>query len=436
MFHFQKFLSVAVLVGMVMAVLGGMVMAEEKITLTIWDFKYGEVNGAQPVMKKIDDMFMEANPDIIVDHQAQPYNEGQYYELLRAAAAANDGPDVALMHSGPNVTTLAEVLVRLDEHVAPWKDEISEYVWKVSSVNRNPEEGIALMPITVQGYGIYYNKALFKQAGLDPETPPKDYESFMNACEALKAAGIVPMLEQGKGYPKSVNYMGRLLLTNAYPQEDLLKGLMDGSVNFTDPEFVGAWKLLEEMRAKEYFDPEAPGLSYWSDVRPKFRNGKGAMIYGLLSDIAHWKEFSDALGKDNVGFIPNVNMPGLPAQDRIAFHGAGIGYSVFTWSKHQEAALKYVEFYAREGAVVLLQDLGALVPNLKLDLSSLDYPALKEILMYVEKSPSPTYDKFIPVSLATMVEQNQSALWMNGEITFEEFIQNIQEELEFAREDQ
>ncbi len=435
MSYFQKFVLVGILFSLVVFAMGVPVFAED-VTLTIWDFKYGEVEGAQPVMKKIDELFMQKNPGIIVDHQAQPFNEGQYYELLRAAAAANEGPDVALFHSGTNVDVLAEVLVKLDDYIAPWKDEITDFSWKASSVNQNPEEGVALMPITVQGFGIYYNKELFKQAGLDPEIPPKDYESFMKACEALKAAGIVPMLEQRKGYPKSVQYMGRMLLANAYPTEEALRGIMEGRTNFADAEFVATMKLLDEMQMKGYFDPEASGLSYWGDVRPRFHSGKGAMIYGLLSDIAHWKEFSDALGKENVGFFPNVNMPGQPAQDRLAFQGAGIGYGIFTWSKHQEAAVKYAEFYAREGAVVLMQDLGALVPNTKLDISSLDYPALKDILSYIETTPTATYDRFMPGSLTKMVEQNQSALWMNGEITFDEYIQNIQEELEFAREDQ
>ncbi len=432
---FQKTISLGLFVGLAVLTLGSLVYAEE-VTLTIWDFKYGEVEGAQPVMKKIDEMFMKAYPDIKIDHQAQPFNDGQYYELLRAAAAANEGPDIALFHSGRSATVLAEVLVRLDDYIAPWRDEITEFSWKACAVNQNLEEGIILMPITVQGFGIYYNKSLFTQAGLDPDTPPKDYESFIKACEALKSAGIVPMLEQRKGYPKSVQYLGRMLVANAYPTEDRLRGLMEGSTNFTDPEFVGALKLLEEMRAKGYFDPEASGLSYWGDVRPKFRAGKGAMIYGLLSDIAHWKEFSDALGKDNVGFFPNVNMPGQSVKDRLAFQGAGIGYGVFTWSKHQDAAVEYAEFYAREGAVVLMQDLGALVPNTKLELSSLDYPVLHDILEYVKTTPTATYDRFIPGSLAKTVEQNQSALWMNGEITFDEYIQKLQKELEYAREDQ
>jgi len=55
-----------------------------KVTLTVWDFKYGEVDGAQKPMKEIDALFMQKNPGVTVEHVSQPL-EPQYYQIIQAA---------------------------------------------------------------------------------------------------------------------------------------------------------------------------------------------------------------------------------------------------------------------------------------------------------------------------------------------------------------
>ncbi len=40
-----------------------------------------------------------------------------------------------------------------------------------------------------------YNKDLFAQAGLDPEVTPKNWQEYMDICQALLDAGIVPIVE-------------------------------------------------------------------------------------------------------------------------------------------------------------------------------------------------------------------------------------------------
>ncbi|HOE09303.1 MAG TPA: ABC transporter substrate-binding protein, partial [Treponemataceae bacterium] len=56
---------------------------EPKVTeITIWDFKYGDAAGVQPVMKKIDDLIMKNNPNIKINHVGQANDN--YYQLVTA----------------------------------------------------------------------------------------------------------------------------------------------------------------------------------------------------------------------------------------------------------------------------------------------------------------------------------------------------------------
>lgn len=401
--------------------------SKEPITLTVWDFKYGD-EATKAAMDKVDAAFMAAYPGIIIDHQPQPNDN--YYDLLKAAAAANSGPDVALVHGDRSEKwDLAEVLVDLESSVSSWKGDIGEIAWNACRANIDPNNPIDMIPITQQGFGMYYNKELFAKAGLDPENPPTSEEAFLKACEMLKAAGIIPLAEQRKGHPKSMEYMTRMLLANAYGPD-----LSRTEINFTDPQVVAIVNFFVLLNDKEFFDPDALSLGYWGDVLPKFQNGEIAMIYGLLSDIAHWKMFSDSLGKDNVGYFPNINLNAFKFKDQQSIAGAGIGYSVFKWSKNKEAAITYASFYGQsEGASIFMNELGAMSPNKNVNLEQFDYPVLKDVIRAMEQNPVLRSTPSIPGVAQRAFEKEQSMLLMLGEITAEEFIEITQSILEAER---
>jgi ABC-type glycerol-3-phosphate transport system substrate-binding protein len=399
---------------------------EGPITLTVWDFKYGETDGAGPVFEELDRRFMAENPNIIIDHVAQP-SDDTYYQLLSSAVASQSGPDVALVHAAAQAWEFGDFFVDLTPHVADWRSEISDVSW--SAVTQ--EGRILAMPITVQGFGMYYNKALFEQAGLDPDVAPSDVEDFFAAMDALQAAGITPFIDAQNPFPKSVQYLTRAFSPNAYPGR--ADEFATGEANFDDPAFVQILEVFERMRTGGYFSERATGMDYWTDARGAFMAGEGAIFFGLLSDIAHWKDFSDALGRDNVGFFPTVNLPGQPAEDRLAYQGAGIGWAVMDWTEHEEAAARYVSYYAREGAPYMMEQLGALVPNSEVDVTELDYPVLDDIFAYVREGATPEFGIYTPGAAMRAQGVELSSAWFSGAISFDEYVEQSQEALETAR---
>lgn len=55
--------------------------------------------------------------------------------------------------------------------------------------NRHGEEGLASLPFSVSSVVLFYNKAAFKAAGLDPANPPKTWEEFERVAYLLKKHG-------------------------------------------------------------------------------------------------------------------------------------------------------------------------------------------------------------------------------------------------------
>jgi ABC-type glycerol-3-phosphate transport system substrate-binding protein len=422
----KRFVSGLLLFGLIAAMVCGLsaVNAANQTTLTVWDFKYADP-GMHPVMVKIDDMFMKKYPNVKINHVSQPMD--QYYNLLRAAAQANDGPDVALLHGARgDVYELDKFEVKLDKYVKSWRKEIPEDSWKVACLKRDFKNGIKMIPLTSQGFGFYYNKAYFKKAGLDPNVAPKDWNSFLAACEKLKAAGIVPITGGIRDY--TADFMFRCLAANVYGKN--VYGLQNGKQGFAkNAAFKKVAEMMVELKTKGYFDPNGASIPYFMDAINNFAAGKGAIFCGLLSDVGNWYAFSNskALGKDNVGYFPTINFPEAKNKDMQVFQPVGIGYGVMTWSKHQDLAEKFAEFYARgEGAQTFVAETGALSPNTSLDTEALGYPVLKDINAALKKNTSEDFlTMFIGAFEDEFIAANQQLL-ITGEINPDKYVQQME----------
>lgn len=396
------------------------------VTLTVWDFKYAETEGAGPAFREMDDMFMKANPAIKVNHVAQPHD--QYYEVIRAAVAAGSEPDVAMFHAEQRAWVMADYMVTLDDYVKSYRSEISESIWNTCSPTYNAKDGIKIVPLTMQGLGFYYNKELFKKAGLDPNKEPTNWADFLAACEALKKAGITPFI-WGNTPAYNTNWFERTLASAFYGDAGLRK-FQTGESNFSDPEFRTLVSMIKELRDKDYLDPKGASIPLFMDAIDKFKSGQGAIFLGLLSDIAHWKDFCDALGKDNVGYFPNINHPTAKFKDAQNCMGAGIGFSIMTYSKKKDQAALYLKHYVSgEAPKIFVQKTGAIVPNSKIDYSSLGYPVLSEILDHVAKAATPDFVSFVPAAANNDLQAYDQLLFNAKEITIDAYIEAVQKSL-------
>ena len=402
----------------------------KEATITIWDFKYDEVGNVQNAMKKIDDLIMQQNPGIKINHVAQPKNT--YYNLLKAAVQAGEGPDIVMFHAGVQAYEFDDFTADLDKYVRSWKSEISNYSWDFCSEGGDGKKPVHLVPLTVQGFGIYYNKAYFKKAGLDPEKAPSDYASFMDACEKLKKAGITPITTGLQQNPYSLDFLMRTFVANIYGND--VKDLVTGKQNFEgNAAFAKAIDIVKELFDKGYIDAKADtSIPYFVDAINNYKAGKGAMFIGLLSDIGHWKDFCDALGKDNIGYFPTISFPEAKNKNLQVLQPCGIGYAVMEWSKNKDAAAKVIEGYARgEGNAIWMGMTGALSPNKSLDINKLGYPLVGQIL---KQNFATDFNTLLTNEDAnTNVERYLTQYFVSKEITKDKFIASFQKTLENAK---
>jgi ABC-type glycerol-3-phosphate transport system substrate-binding protein len=392
-------------------------------TLTVWDFKYSEVNpgGAQAPMKQIDALFQQKNPGVTINHVAQPL-EPQYYQIIQAAAAANQGPDVAMFHPGAREYGFSDILIDLGPYIQDVKGQFTAASIAMVSIGGTMGAPIKLLPMTMQGFGIYYNKAYFQKAGLNPEQPPKTAAQFLAACEKLKAAGIVP-ITVGQTY--TIDFLLRCLVANAFGPN--VAGLKDGSVKYTDPLFKESVEFVKTLVDKGYLERDGFSRPYFMDGIDKFAAGTGGMFVGLLSDVGNWKAFSDKLGANNIGYFPTINFPDFKYKDQQVAQGAGIGYGVMTWSRNQKLAASYVKSATTgEGARIYASMTGALSPNTAVGASGADYPALKTIQQYLKGALALDYLPIFYNGYEDDTNRLNDRLFVTGELTVDQYIDEYQ----------
>lgn len=125
------------------------------------------------------DMMVESangEHDLTINVQRVPWDE--YYDRLYTSLTSDEAPDVAVLH--------ADRMLEYEELVRPLTDEIGTdlYVEDVAQRGVRDDEQLAA-PLDTHPLGLYYNRDIFEEAGLDPDDPPNTPEKFQEACDTI-----------------------------------------------------------------------------------------------------------------------------------------------------------------------------------------------------------------------------------------------------------
>lgn len=128
-----------------------------------------------------------------------PSFKGTYPQTLQAgltAYRANQSPEIiqvfdvgtgVMMAAGGAIVPVADVLkkggVTFDR---------SQYLPGIVSYYSKPDGTMLSFPFNSSSPVLYYNKAVFRKAGLDVETPPRTWAEVWTAARRIKASGAAP----------------------------------------------------------------------------------------------------------------------------------------------------------------------------------------------------------------------------------------------------
>jgi len=264
-----------------------------------------------------------------------------YADKISADAAGGTLPDV--VNVSPDLVAplvKAGLAMDLDKAAAKYKGEYLPGAWASHQVPG--VSGTYAFPWYLNTGPMFYNKALFKEAGLDPEKPPKTYdELFTDARQmAQKSGGKVATLAN----IPTIEDFGR------YGASLMNK---DGTgFAFNDAKGVELLTKYKQLYDAKGLDPQALNATPESAGK-KFLTQAVAMNPGSALDLQNFKTQAPSLYKNigitdqitNTGHV-NMYVMGLMVNSRTKNTPAAVAFAHYvTDAEHQMSFAKKVAIF-------------------------------------------------------------------------------------------
>lgn len=314
-------LSAAVAVGMSMPA-----MADTELTM----YYPIAVGGAlTEVVDSIVADFEAENPDIKVN----AIYSGNYDDTrVRALSALNSGDpaQLAVMFSIDAYDLIEQDLI------LPFNDLVSgseganwlNSFYPALMANGNIEGKTWGIPFQRSTIVAYYNKDMFRAAGLDPESPPTSWDELISMGKALTKDGAYGIMIPSTGYPY---WMFQALAIQNGKEVMSNDGL---TTYFDDPTVVETLEFWKSLSSEHGVMPE--GTVEWGTLRQAFLEGQTAMMWHSTGNLTAVKK--------NASF--DFGVAELPANIRKGSPTGGGNFYIFkdTSAEEQAAALKLIQF--------------------------------------------------------------------------------------------
>jgi sn-glycerol 3-phosphate transport system substrate-binding protein len=229
--------------------------ADGPTEITLW---YGGIGG--PVKDTMEQMvagFNASQDDIVLTASDQGQSYAEVFRKFESAASADQSqlPDVVYLEN-TQLQVLADSNLILPAQSCMEADgydvtEIEPAVRSTYSVDDVLYPGY----MNVSSQVLFYNKAHWARAGLDPEDPPGTLQEVYEAAKALKAAGIPKPLSFKVSASTLENWLsgeGVDVVDNGNGREGPAT-----AATFNTPEAVEALELLQKMNEEGLLNPFA-----------------------------------------------------------------------------------------------------------------------------------------------------------------------------------
>ncbi|MGW4910664.1 ABC transporter substrate-binding protein [Streptomyces sp. NPDC004270] len=291
---------------------------EGDITFQTWNLRAN----FKPYFEGLIADFEKKYPDTHVKWIDQPA-EG-YADKISADAAGGTLPDV--VNVSPDLAAplaKAGLALDLDKAAAKYKPEYLEGAWASHQIPGM--SGTYAFPWYLNTGPLFYNKALFKQAGLDPAQPPKTYDDLF--ADALK------MAQQSDGKVATLANVPTIEDFGRYGVE--LMDKQGTGFAFNDAKGVELLTKYKELYDAKALDPQALTATPESSGK-KFLTEAVAMNPGSALDLANFQKQAPNLYK-NIGITDQITSTG-----HVNMYVMGV--MVNSKTKHTAASVAFAHF--------------------------------------------------------------------------------------------
>lgn len=200
------------------------------------------------------------------------------------------------------------------------------------------------VPHIVQPFIFLWNKAMFAEAGLDPNRAPESWDELLEYAKKLTKDNNGDGNIDQWGFVFPGGKIERVpILTYAYFLGMAGERLWneDGSPAFADDTGVEVLQFMADLVNKDQVTPKSVINYDTADVADIFRSGGAAMVMHFVGHPV--TQEIEALGLDAIGAAPP---PGRTADTNVMYPFGFVGPAVYVNAKsdHKEAALRFAAY--------------------------------------------------------------------------------------------
>lgn len=342
--------------------------AAKEVTIEYWQYYY---ESKVKTMTELIQLFEKQNPGIRVEQQTFPYE--QFNQKVAISVPAGKGPDVVNLYYGwvPKYVE-GGYLQPLPADAFPPNVIDKEFLPMVDAVKLNGKYWG--LPTAVRALALFWNKDLFKEAGLDPNEPPRTWEQLQEYAIKLTKRDKNGQLIQ-EGYAWNADGQDHHVFTQVLLRQWGVTPFSADNKRVlwnSKPGGYEAFQWWTDLVAKYHVgDP-----TFMSDYRTAFITGKAAMMIdgsfalGTLQDQAkgiHWGVTTLPVRAANPNVRSNVGSFWMNA------------LTVNAKGEKRDAAIKFLKFLASPEVMrIWLKEVGELPARVTLA----EDPALQKDPIY------------------------------------------------------
>ncbi len=422
-----RFALIVMMLALVAVLSVGGVAAQDSVVIHWWH----ESTNADQVgyWQGLADAYSAAHPG--VTFEITNLENEAYKAKLATVMQAGDPPDLFWSWGGGVLWNFAaaglvrDITPEMTANNNEWKDSFSA----TAALDLYGKDGKQYgAPFDWGAVGMFYNKALFIKAGLDPAKPPTTWTELLDAVKTLKAAGITPISIGEKDKWPGHFWYGYLATREAGQAGFLAAYNRTGS--FTDAPFVKAFEDLKQLVDLNAFQEGFLAATY-GDEETTFGNADAAMeLMGQWSPGSSKSGSASGLGiGEDMGWFPFPMVEGGAGNANDVF-GGGDGFAV--GKNAPDAAVDFLKFLtSAENQIAGAQDpINLTKPPVVKGTDSViaTDPILTAIVNARNNAPyfQLYYDQFLPPAVAGQILDSVEGI-MAGAMTPQEAAQAIED---------
>ena len=373
----KRLLSVLLASAMVLSLgtPGGTAAAQEEhepVTIRVLT-RWTGTDSMTPLFQEIKEGFMEEYPWITIQDDSVN-EESAYLNVLNTAIATGDMPNIFYVPTVMGCLEYAKSGLIMDVSQliedTEWREGFKEGVFEPFDYSAYGVEGYYAVPFSIGVEGIFYNKALFEQAGI--EKVPETMEEMYDAIEKLKAIDVVPFAVGADETWRAGHILNWLTYKTAGVQYTIDIGAR--KAKWTDEPMVQSLQNYMDLKEAGAFPENYEGLTY-EEEQNMFFGGQAAMDVNGTWFIGNCTD--SAIAEDIGIFAPPYYEENAELADNGIAYPQAFCLDATCDDNEKEAEILFIKYMTSQMIESRMANEVQLIPARKdVDLSGLDPDSL------------------------------------------------------------